>query len=172
MITKQIAGLLYSFSYQLTDNEGNVYSIAEVHKDAMIIRNIERLKRHVKYCAEFNEIGSTYKILAREMDLTKPIEGVGVPLIELFKLAGFKWWDEEAHAYFSQMQYELGHQELTIRDTKNKMLFRYRNGSFKFLRLEPRYEDIEMANQLSLFNWLYTHHFNLDFPEGTTTNLI
>lgn len=168
MITKQIAGLLYGFNYQLQDNEGNVYWIEGVENcpydnDEVTLELMgQKLQRITN-----KEIGSTYKILAREMDLTKPIEGVGVPIVELAKIAEFNF----------ENSYE-------VAEVKNAIIFRTYFGYRDFAFLDGNFGSSDydsslksicqwkVKNQLALFNWLYTHHFNLDFPEGTTTNLI
>lgn len=139
MITKQIAGLLYSFSYQLQDNEGNVYEIILVNQKSFTVRYPETNKMIL-----FEEIGSTYKILAREMDLTKPIEGVGVPIVELCKQE------------YGSIYYPDDYDECNLSDLELHIIALSKN----FCTLSYR---------ISL--WLYTNHFNF-FPEGTTTKLI
>lgn len=86
MITKQIAGILYGYGYRLQDNEGNVWDINSALDTGFGLVRVGKTGGYIRIYASFWQIGSTYKILAREMDLTKPIEGVGVPIVELAKI--------------------------------------------------------------------------------------
>lgn len=155
MITKQIAGLLYGFSYQLQDNEGNVWQVVGSEYEQLIISD----KNHVDRLVQFEEIGSTYKILAREMDLTKPIEGVGVPIVELLTLML-----PNSYAYPTKTKG-------IIDGSENIQKYILYPMADMIILKDPKGEEIYYDQKITL-NWLYTHHFNLDFPEGTTTNLI
>lgn len=167
MIDKRIAGVLYSYGYQLKDNEGNVYSIEGVENCPYDNDEVTlELMGHKLQRITNKEIGSTYKILAREMDLTKPIEGVGVPYHELLKLAvNIPDIDVNKISFNEKMN------QLELEGRKGlRLAFAFDKTDNSFIMLN-RGVSYTCCNQLSLFNWLYTHHFNF-FPEGSTTNLI
>jgi len=76
MITKQIAATLYGNNYELVDKEGNKYGID--YPKGYGFMSVGYLK--ITYI-KWDKIGIDYFILARPLsDLTKNIEGVGVPL--------------------------------------------------------------------------------------------
>lgn len=146
MITKQIAGLLYSYGYDLVrEGTGQILSIKGVYEVG------DTLKMDLHYNGKHwasepvSKIGKEFFILAREMDLTKPIQGVGVPIVELCKQE------------YGSIYYPDDYDECNLSDLELHIIALSKN----FCTLSYR---------ISL--WLYTHHFNLDFPEGTTINLI
>lgn len=152
MITKIHAATLYGYNYQLVDNEGNVWDINSLTPYALKITRNERIPKTV----EFEEIGSTYKILCRPIsDLTKEIKGVGVPLIELAKIGC-------PDINFKNIRKEDG----GFLDDGWVTTFYFENGSFYGAGLK------KIHSQDKMLNWLHTNHFNIDFPSGTTQNLI
>lgn len=164
MITKQIAGLLYSYGYDLVrEGTGQILSIKGVYEVG------DTLKMDLHYNGKHwasepvSKIGKEFFILAREMDLTKPIEGVGVPIIELAKIAYSDVVNENT-------EFVIGDNvpnSVSIISPEHMDIWMCLSDANEFCTLEG-----QVQNQLKMFNWLYTHHFNLDFPEGTTTNLI
>lgn len=60
-ITKQIAGILYGYGYQLQDNEGKIFGIHLITENTL---GIYGSKVNDDKYIKFSEIGSTYKILA------------------------------------------------------------------------------------------------------------
>ena len=110
-----------------------------------------------------------FKPILRPMDLTKPIIVEGkeiVPIVELFKMVAFRNYDDYANNIFNQMH--LGFEDNNWLRVKTgfpqdtQLLFTYTSGSFTFKRIEPRYEDVEVINQLKMFKWLYANFFDVD----------
>lgn len=160
MIDKTTAGILYSYGYKLKDSEGNVWLIKELltAQRMGIKREGHKIsqERHNRTIG-FEEIGTTYKILARDLkQLTQEIEGK-VPLIECARIA-----------MPDKSDFSIIHEEGGFLDDGWLTTFYYENGSFKTCQSSGK----QIENQLSLFQYLYSLNFNIGFPENSTTDLI
>jgi len=159
MITKQIAATLYSYDYKLVDKEGLIYPIKGVFTDqfgdcALTLIDIiedEKFDLVLKY------IGTDYFILARQMsDLTKNIEGVGVPIFELLKIATDVC--DLNRERIKNIIVAIDSIQIDYRKGFNEICFAYIFEDSSFVLLK---EDKTMCihNQESLFQWLDTNHF-------------
>lgn len=161
MIDKTTAGTLYSYGYKLKDSEGNVYDI-----DTPIGYGFDTyFNGLIKTYIKWEEIGTTYKILARPLEmLTKEIEGK-VPIVELAKLClPYRTWE-----------YKDYYPHLNVAGAKTGSFFFEYAETVKGFKLTENdgdgYELLPVPNQLPLYDKLKEWHFNIGFPEGTTTNL-
>lgn len=144
MITKIHASILYGYGYSLVDNEGNVYSIMSIGDFGAYLRGSNP---HKGIDIKFSEIGSTYRILCRPIeDLTKEIEGIGIPIVELKNML---------HSISISSAVKVDFHNL---DTPTLYGLNEDGGEVS----------IPYEIYCKLFEW----HFNLDFPSGTTQNLI
>lgn len=158
-IDKITAGILYSYNYKLKDSEGKIFGIHLITENTLGIYGSKvNDDKYIKY----SEIGTTYKILARPLEmLTKEIEGK-VPLIELAKVLKPSWdWElEDARG------------ERRAYSKIASLLFYFECDEDGFTLYENRDGHSAVLKQPALFDKLKEYHFNIGFPEGTTTNLI
>jgi len=70
MIDKQTAHMIAGNNYRLVDKEGNIWKIICCWDDCFFLDDEENEVHDEPY---FNQIGTDYFILARELDLTKEI---------------------------------------------------------------------------------------------------
>lgn len=162
-IDKQTASTLYGYSYKLKDSEGNVWNVDGVHAGKLILHL--KGKRKVIGCS-FDKIGTTYKILARPLEmLTKEIEGK-VPIVELAKIV-CPYHPSE----ITEVEFEADEDYTWVNLIKGGVVIyclRYQNGNFY---VDDK-DDDRFLNQYLLFQKLHEWHFNIGFPENTTTDLI
>lgn len=149
MITKIHAATLYSYGYSLVDNEGDVYRIEGVYDNFICIMGVVNDLPHADI--SYSEIGSTYKILCRPASqLTKEIEHDGKNFIPVDY---FEIGDDDS--YF----FEFDHGNIKLIKTLRKIAEYNVEFDFQFLPSVV----VDKLKEL---------YFNLDFPSGTTQNLI
>lgn len=144
-INKQTAGVLYGYGYKLKDSDGNVYDI-----DGVGLYGVTLYNGDYHDTVEFDQIGTTYKILARDLEqLTQEIDGK-VPLVEMSTYKDIlpflraSYFNKKYTAYFGTPE---EHIKFEIdKDVKNNKQF--------------------IVDKMA--DW----HFNIGFPDNTATNLI
>lgn len=163
MIDKITAGILYGYGYKLLRVEtGQMFEITGIDLSSITKQIFLKLSINGKYWGDVkvSEIGTTYKILARPLEmLTKEIEGK-VPLIECAKIL-WEFDDWRLHNIHSM--------KIARADTVLNRWFDFEDGVFK---AGDDAGNFHVKNQLSLFQYLYSLNFNIGFPENTTTDLI
>lgn len=166
MIDKITPGILYSYGYKLQDSEGYVYDIDAVGIDGITLYNGD-----YHDTIQLSEIGTTYKILARDLEqLTQEIDGK-VPIVECAKLFGYN--DLEKYEADGIVSY--GWNEQGIEDSQGFAFgWDVRLGQFGIYFDFQEEGDSPVYSMLSLeaIQYLYSLNFNIGFPEGATTNLI
>ncbi len=108
---------------------------------------------------------SRFKPLLRPLsDLTKEIEHNGVlitPIVELFKLAIFRTWNDEAFNQFNQFQVEVKDGRAYLKDKGRMIVLSYDEDGFELLQYEPKYEHFKFINQREMFEKLYEWKFDI-----------
>ena len=90
-ITKQIAATLYGNNYELVDKDGVKWQVSKAMGKCVSAFNAGTSKTKIIF---FDRIGTDYFILARRMsDLTKNIEGIGVPIDKLKEISTQHHWN-------------------------------------------------------------------------------
>jgi len=149
-ITKQIAATLYAYDYKLVDDNLNQYQIIAIEDstcgDFVLTAVTGYMDDEIEVNILQKEIGEYYFILARQMsDLTKNIDGVGVPIVELAKIAFPEQnWGLNKRKTMAEAEYIRDKIEFWYSDILNGF-----NNNFK--SFTPKQE--------AVFQWLDTHHF-------------
>ena len=154
MITKKQAAILYAYDYKLQGKNRVIYSISCLSlMNKSIWLKLENNGYEV--IVNLSQIGTDFKILCRPLsDLTKEMPGIGVPIVELAKIA-LPNPDEESFEKMNWFEYD-GQAVLYDTGMESGYQFKFENGCFI---LEGHDYNAYCPNQEALFAWLDTHHF-------------
>jgi len=157
MITKQIAAILYAYGYKLVDKEGNEYRVYQLWGSSKITLMQVGYVEHTTI--NYNEIGTDYFILARPLsDLTKNIEGVGVPILEIGKIFGYK--DLEKQDCDGEILYGWHEQSLEDGEDYTFSWSKSKNTFGVFYGCDYEYkEPIYSLLSFEAIQWLDANHF-------------
>lgn len=148
MINRQQAGTLYGNGFLLRDKEGRNWQLTLSADQHFVAKNELNNDKVIFY----HKIPSDYKIIARKPDLTLPIIVDGkeiIPIVELAKIAFPKYkWQHDGQCFCEK-------EEAVFSFSKNGHFSAFRFG-FEML----------IHDQLSLFNWLFAHHYLIGFDES------
>ena len=158
-ITKQQAATLYGNSYLLQDKQGIKYILKGLIDDMLVVVLVQPNGFESPHRSSINidKIGVDYHVLARPLDLTKPITHKGetfLPIVELAKIAfPFEEWDRVVTKDGIKMY---------ISPLKK---FCFLDGEFRTINLN--YKNIHTQNYDILLDKLREWNFALNLPDDS-----
>jgi len=154
-LTKTEAALLYGYGYRLVDAQSRVWLVQGSLKESLSIIQVAPREGYMPELIDACRVGTDYHVLVHPLSrLTTEIEGIGVAIVELAKIAFPKITDWNLRGKYKDSFSE-----------NCKMYFQFHEGDFEseiWMEYEGGgcYDTFKFSNQQSLFAQMYAWHFD------------